>query len=125
MGGTPQQQKPTLLHALTLLVHFVQGRSGQLEAYGGSFDLFTGHDSSGEDEEPDLFQCGKCKQMFTNLQRYLTHKQERNCHKRQHLWEAASSVNSGSSEVSEELSLSKKVFKESVKTLFLDKNKIF
>ncbi|XP_031561222.1 zinc finger protein 768-like isoform X2 [Actinia tenebrosa] len=38
----------------------------------------SGHESD-EDDEPDLFQCGKCRQMFTNLQKYLRHKSSREC----------------------------------------------
>jgi len=42
-------------------------------------DLHTGQDSDGEESEPDLFQCGKCKQMFTSLQKYLKHKAAKDC----------------------------------------------
>lgn len=38
-----------------------------------------GHESEGEESEPDLFQCGKCKQMFTSLQKYLKHKATKDC----------------------------------------------
>ncbi|KAK3739522.1 hypothetical protein QZH41_016194 [Actinostola sp. cb2023] len=38
----------------------------------------AGHESD-ENEDPDLFQCGKCRQMFTNLQKYLRHKSSREC----------------------------------------------
>ena len=43
------------------------------------FSLPAGHDSDGEESEPDLFQCGKCKQMFTSLQKYLKHKAAKDC----------------------------------------------
>ena len=43
------------------------------------FSLPVGHDSDGEESEPDLFQCGKCKQMFTSLQKYLKHKAAKDC----------------------------------------------
>ncbi|XP_078342506.1 uncharacterized protein LOC144628296 isoform X2 [Oculina patagonica] len=44
------------------------------------FHLGTGgHESEGEDSEPDLFQCGKCKRMFTSLQKYLKHKAAKDC----------------------------------------------
>jgi len=39
----------------------------------------SGQDSDGEESEPDLFQCGKCKQMFTSLQKYLKHKAAKDC----------------------------------------------
>ena len=39
----------------------------------------AGHESEGEDSEPDLFQCGKCKRMFTSLQKYLKHKAAKDC----------------------------------------------
>ena len=32
-----------------------------------------------DEEEPDLFQCGRCKQMFTVLQKYLRHKAGKGC----------------------------------------------
>ena len=32
-----------------------------------------------EEEESDLFQCGRCKQMFTVLQKYLGHKAAKHC----------------------------------------------
>ena len=32
-----------------------------------------------DEEEPDLFQCGRCKQMFTVLQKYLRHKAAKRC----------------------------------------------
>lgn len=38
-----------------------------------------GQESDGEDTEPDLFQCGKCKQMFISLQKYLKHKAAKDC----------------------------------------------
>lgn len=41
--------------------------------------LSVGQDSDGEDSDPDLFQCGKCKQMFTSLQKYLKHKAAKDC----------------------------------------------
>ncbi|XP_020897273.1 zinc finger protein 226 isoform X2 [Exaiptasia diaphana] len=42
------------------------------------FHVGSGHESD-ENDEPDLFQCGKCRAMFTNLQKYLKHKQSREC----------------------------------------------
>lgn len=45
----------------------------------GVFCWFAGHESEGEDSEPDLFQCGKCKRMFTSLQKYLKHKAAKDC----------------------------------------------
>lgn len=45
----------------------------------GVFCCFAGHESEGEDSEPDLFQCGKCKRMFTSLQKYLKHKAAKDC----------------------------------------------
>lgn len=46
-----------------------------------TFHLGSGsaQDSDGEESEPDLFQCGKCKQMFTRLQKYLKHKASKDC----------------------------------------------
>ncbi|XP_032221491.2 zinc finger protein 768-like isoform X2 [Nematostella vectensis] len=41
----------------------------------------SGHNEaqSEEDDEPDIFQCGRCRQMYTNLQKYLKHKSSREC----------------------------------------------
>lgn len=41
--------------------------------------FLPGHESEGEESEPDLFQCGKCKRMFTSLQKYLKHKAAKDC----------------------------------------------
>ena len=43
------------------------------------FSRLLGNESDGEDAEPDLFQCGKCKQMFISLQKYLKHKAAKDC----------------------------------------------
>lgn len=40
--------------------------------------IIVGNESD-ENEDPDLFQCGKCRTMFTNLQKYLKHKSSREC----------------------------------------------
>ena len=53
----------------------------------------AGHESEGEDNDPDLFQCGKCKQMFTSLQKYLKHKAAKNCHQQRQLREASPLTN--------------------------------
>ncbi|XP_067048223.1 uncharacterized protein [Acropora muricata] len=52
-----------------------------LEHSNVTFHLGSGsaQDSDGEESEPDLFQCGKCKQMFTRLQKYLKHKASKDC----------------------------------------------
>ena len=39
----------------------------------------AGQDSDGEESDPDLFQCGKCKHMFNSLQKYLKHKAAKDC----------------------------------------------
>lgn len=39
----------------------------------------SGQDSDGEESDPDLFQCGKCKHMFNSLQKYLKHKAAKDC----------------------------------------------
>ena len=40
-------------------------------------------EADSDDYEPDLHQCGKCKQMFTNLEKYLQHRASKSCRKRQ------------------------------------------
>ena len=53
---------------------------GIVSSVVSSFHIFfSGHESEGEESEPDLFQCGKCKRMFTSLQKYLKHKAAKDC----------------------------------------------
>ena len=41
--------------------------------------MFIVFSDDSEDGEADLHQCGHCREMFTNLTLYITHKIERPC----------------------------------------------
>lgn len=46
--------------------------------------LFISLEPEGESDdcEPDLHQCGKCKRMFSMLEKYLQHRANKSCRKR-------------------------------------------
>ena len=46
------------------------------------FLIFLDVEGDSDDCEPDLHQCGKCKQMFCNLEKYLQHRASKSCRKK-------------------------------------------